>query len=762
MIMPNRLLIFSCLLLLFNKVVLGQENNISIEGWRVHLPYNNLTTVAVGKDKVYAAKGSSILNFDKNDNSVNVNSKYTGLNDVLVSQIGYNASQNTFILGYETGNIDLVKGNVITNANDILRTNITGSKKINHILSNNQFSYISGDYGVVLYDVSKQEVKESYLTLAPNSASNAVYACALNNDSIFLATSKGVMRAKVSQAVNLLAFSSWYTFQAADSIDNLNVVSVCAFNGIVYAAVKNKGIYYFNGSIWRKTTVPMTGGGTIRSLTMSTNGILACVDSAVFQITTPSTYGVLFYHNEFIPAQAYLDSDNTLWLSSLGAGLVRYKSGTINTIYPNGPFVNSIFRFGYYNNNIVALSGGYNNIGQNVYYGNWWSVFENNTSWIAGMYKYPAIPNTFQDFIGATYNSVNSTLYLSTFGNGLVAINSDQSIKIYDSSNSPLLPFTTSAILGETAVDTNGNLWVTNRVQFDNQTNFHKLSPKGVWTNYSIPSALSKNAIAVTLDGYENKWIRAIGPTNEIGIVVYNEKTLKTRTLSNGAGQGNLPDIKVNCVAKDKKGVMYIGTAQGIAICYDPSLIFNNGVDLVKPIFQGFPILYERSVLSITVDGGNRKWVGTNNGLWLFNEDLTQVLLYFNTGNSPLLSDYIMDIKINDLSGEVFFATQEGIASYRGTATEGDNKYTNVKVFPNPVKPDFNGLVGISGLAADAVVKITDVAGNLVYETTAEGGTAIWNVKDYHGRRAATGVYLIFCVTADGSAKFVSKMAVVE
>ncbi|HWZ21419.1 MAG TPA: hypothetical protein VNW06_02125, partial [Cytophagaceae bacterium] len=310
--MPNRSLLLSCLILLSNVLVLGQENNIRIEGWRVHLPYGSLTTVAVGKDKVYAAKGSSVLDFGKSDNSLNVDSKYTGLSDVLVSQVGYNSSQNTFILGYETGNIDLIKGNVITNANDIVRTNITGSKKINHILSNNQLCYISGDYGVVLYDVSKNEVKESYLALAPNSAANAVYASALNNDSIYLATSKGVMQAKVSQAVNLLAFSSWYTFQAADSIDTLNVVSVAAYNGIIYAAVTGKGIYYFNGSKWRKTAVPMTGGGTIRSLTTTNSGILACVDSAIFQIAVPSSYTTPFYQNGFLPTQAYFDSDGTL------------------------------------------------------------------------------------------------------------------------------------------------------------------------------------------------------------------------------------------------------------------------------------------------------------------------------------------------------------------------------------------------------------------------------------------------------------------
>jgi hypothetical protein len=710
----------------------------------------------VGKNQVYAANGSSIFYFDREDNSLNSVSKYTGLNDVRVSATGYNASQDVFILGYETGNIDIIKGNKITNANDIVRNNITGSKRINHIMSHNEYMYLSGEYGVVLYNLSKNEVKESYLTLAPNSTVNPVYASSLTSDkdSIFLATSKGVMAASTNQSVNLLAFTSWYTFQASDSIDNANVVSVCAHGGVMYAAVLYQGIYYYNGSKWRKTSIPMTGGGIIRSLTKSGNGILACVDSTVYKITSPSSWKVLYHKDEVIPAEAGYDSENTLWITSLAAGLVRVKDGSTYSVYPNGPLTNKVFRFGYYNNNLVELSGGYNSLAQKTYYGDWFSTFENNSTWTTARFDYYySIPASFQDFICATYNSRNSVLYNSRYGNGLIGINPDKTVKIYDNGNSPLPASGAGVLVGETAVDKDGNLWVPNNAS----SYLYKLSSQGDWTSYPVTSY----GIGVTIDDYDNKWIKLGGPS-ATGLVIYNEKTGSVRAITNAPGQGHLPDKKVNCITKDKKGNIIVGTDQGIAVCYDPYSTLHNGVDLVMPIFEGFPLLYERNVLSIEVDGGNRKWVGTNDGLWLFDEDLSKVLLYFDTENSPLLSDFIMDIKIQELSGEVFFATQEGIASFRGTATEGAEKYSDVKVFPNPVKPGYRGLVAISGLVTDAVVKITDVNGNLVYETKAEGGTAIWNVKDYNGTRAATGVYLIFCATAEGTEKFVSKISVIE
>jgi hypothetical protein len=154
--------------------------------------------------------------------------------------------------------------------------------------------------------------------------------------------------------------------------------------------------------------------------------------------------------------------------------------------------------------------------------------------------------------------------------------------------------------------------------------------------------------------------------------------------------------------------------------------------------------------------------MGTRNGLWLFNADASELIHHFTSQNSPLLSNNILDIAIQPATGEVFIATGKGIVSYRGTATAGESVHSTVSVFPNPVRPDFTGLVGISGLVNNAIVKITDISGRLVYETRAQGSTAVWNVKDYTGRRAATGIYLIFSADAEGNETLVTKMAVIE
>jgi hypothetical protein len=174
----------------------------------------------------------------------------------------------------------------------------------------------------------------------------------------------------------------------------------------------------------------------------------------------------------------------------------------------------------------------------------------------------------------------------------------------------------------------------------------------------------------------------------------------------------------------------------------------------------GFPLLYTEVVKAIAVDGGNRKWFGTDNGLWLFSEDGDEALQHFTTANSPLPSNKILDVAVHDRTGEVFVATEGGLVSYRGSATVTEGKPDCAKVYPNPVRSDYSGPVGISGLSNNAEVKITDVTGTLVYQTRATGGSVVWNLADYNGRRVQSGVYLVMTSDAQGQNGCIAKVAV--
>lgn len=272
----------------------------------------------------------------------------------------------------------------------------------------------------------------------------------------------------------------------------------------------------------------------------------------------------------------------------------------------------------------------------------------------------------------------------------------------------------------------------------------------------------------ITIDEVGHKWIFS---TRSNGIYVYNSgsKVLdaqddQVKRLSKQAGEGLMPSDAVFCITKDKQGEMWVGTDNGLCIFGSVENIFKqtgsyDSRQIVIKSGSGYAnFLGGTPVYCIRVDAANRKWIGTSNGVWLVSPDGYTVIKKFTTGNSPLLSNIINEIGINDETGEVFFATEKGIISYMGTATEGNETHGDVLVYPNPVKPDYTGLVVIKGLVNNAFVKITDIKGQLVYETRANGGTATWDGQTFSGKRAATGVYLIYSSNEDGSDTNVAKL----
>ena len=163
------------------------------------------------------------------------------------------------------------------------------------------------------------------------------------------------------------------------------------------------------------------------------------------------------------------------------------------------------------------------------------------------------------------------------------------------------------------------------------------------------------------------------------------------------------------------------------------------------------------------VDNGNRKWIGTDgSGVYVLSEDNQEIVHQFNTSNSPLLSDKIYSIEINENTGEVFIGSDKGLVSYKGEATKGKDDYSDVYAYPNPVRPEHRDKVTITGLMDNSIVKITDLNGNLVYQTKSLGGQAIWNCRNTKGVRVASGVYLVLSATEDSKESIVTKIAVIK
>ncbi len=215
---------------------------------------------------------------------------------------------------------------------------------------------------------------------------------------------------------------------------------------------------------------------------------------------------------------------------------------------------------------------------------------------------------------------------------------------------------------------------------------------------------------------------------------------------------------------------MWIGTDNGFAILYNTSNVFDAAAgdynaQRIKLEFEGNVeyLLGNTNITDIEIDGANRKWLATaNTGIFLLSSDGLEIIQHFTEDNSPLISDNIIDLEMNQKTGEIFIITDKGLVSYRSDASEGADDYSQVTVFPNPARPDFNGLITIQGIKADSDIKITDASGNLVFKTTSNGGTATWNGKTVEGERVKSGVYLIWTAVNEGKGRKVGKVVVIN
>jgi hypothetical protein len=459
-------------------------------------------------------------------------------------------------------------------------------------------------------------------------------------------------------------------------------------------------------------------------------------------------------------------SGAVFWVADQNNGLLRFEDNEPERVFPNSPISTAAGEMIFYNKELWATAGAVNE--------NWNYTFNpngihryNGDQWSGvNLYIYPQL-DSLLDFITVAADAVSGSLYAGSYGGGLLEIKKDNSFRIYkqQSALQPAIGDPGSYRVSGLAADVNGNLWVSN---YGAPQNLLVKKADGNWRGFTIPFFHNENAVAqIIIDDLNYKWVMA--PKGN-GVFCFDDRgTLdvlsddRWRYLRQGKGNGNLPSSEVYCMAKDLDGFIWIGTGKGIAVVQCVQDIFSGNLcEAVLPVvqqdnFAGF-LFADEEVRCIAVDGANRKWVGTRNGLWLISADGQKVISRFTESNSPLLSNVINSIAIDPLSGEVFISTFNGICSYRGSATEGTEKHGDVLVFPNPVPPGYGGTIAIRGLANNALVKITETDGRLVFQTKALGGQAIWNGRNYNGEKASSGVYLVIASDENNKEHVVSKI----
>lgn len=712
------------------------QSNIPIGTWRAHLSFKQINSVAVTTSYVYAASGMGVMIFDRSDNSISSLNKLNGLSSSGISAIAYDTDTEQLLILYEDGNIDLVKESTVTNIRTLRDSDIVGSKRLNHALINNGIAYVATDYGIALLDLNTKAIREIWQDLGEDGSKIRINNSVILGDSIFAATSRGIISGNLSD--NLLDFHFWV--HANEGELNRNVEAITIFQNHIYAAVDTTGIFKKQGKSFEK--LPFLTDVEFNHLTASLESLLIATPEALWTYSGSSEPTQVVHENIQRPAYVIAESNSIYWIGDLTRGLVSNVNGAFEQFLLNGPTVEDASKLRFTGGKLFALKQISSNEEQdsdheiNFFENGLWNVENRSISNITDVVL-----------------SNEGTEYISSFGHGLLSVRDDQEIK-FNETNSPLQSnaLITEGIVVHSILNSEDGLWVLN---YGVQPFLHLLKPDGTWSSFTSSNFFTQYALDFVMDDFGYFWLR-IDPNQGGGLVVFDPETLTSNVRNNTIGTGGLLNNSVLSLALDRDSYVWAGTTGGLGYFYSPN------EDAVSPIFEGRFLLRDERITDIEVDGGNRKWIGTENGAWLFDPTGENLILNFNEENSPLLSNIIRDIEIDPSSGEVFFATSKGIISYRGDATASSFEFKNVKIFPNPVVAAFQGSIGIEGLATDAIVKITDVSGKLVWQGQANGGTASWGLRSYDGKRAASGIYLVFASTPDGKESVVGKLAIIE
>ena len=759
-------------IIVLTQVFFLQAQNFE-NSWTGYFSYVSVKSISQGNDKIYAAAENAIFTYDLSTQEIETVSTINGLSGKEITTAYYSESFGLYIIGYKNGLIEIVidGDDNILKVVDILEklTIPPDSKQINHFYEFNSKLYISTGYGISVYDLDALEFGDTYY-IGSLGSQIAVTQTTVYGDFIYASTSSNGIKSALVNDENIIDYEQWTTNLSGGykgiqtlgnelyTLNNMNVLFRLDPN-LEFIEIDSFLANIIDFGV-QSNILTITTENSIEAYQEGYGEPLATVGNLNYDYTLQSGY---FYNNTF-----YLGT------TTLGMLVVPGTSQEASQVLPAGPLFNQPF-------SIDASPGQLW-----VTYGDVDLTFNpfpltrkgisnfKNEAW--KNIKYDSLIDQLRvddanDLVYVKINQNNPFVtYISSYQKGLIKLNGQDPFILYNETNSPMdIPNGNEALgirIFGSDFDRDQNLWL---VQSRIDEGLLKLTPDGQFQTIDISNiidaetelALSK--LAVSRVGYV--FFGAV----DSGLIGYNPTTNQFNKIGEGLGTGNLPTTDIKALAFDNQNRLWIGTRKGLRVLYSIGSFFEDGAETdAQPIIileDGVPqeLLFLQSITDIEVDGSNNKWISTaTSGVFYLSSNGQETLLRFTSDNSPLPSDNVLDIAIDDSSGKVYFATNDGLVAYNGTSTAPEDDLENVYAFPNPVRPNFSGNVTIDGLTAKANIKITDITGNLVFETTSEGGSIQWDTTAFGKYKVASGVYLILVTSDDNLLTKVTKIMIIR
>ena len=744
---------YTVMFFLIYQLMIAQDQ-LAIGEWKTHLPFRECMAITQTPKNIVVSTGRALLFLDKQDLSQQRFDKKDGLSETLIDNIYYDKYNDQLIITYQNSNIDFLKDGQIFNVPDLKENQvIIGSREIlGIVLSDSKTCFLATSIGIIKYDLENREFRSTTFTDVP------INAVSTDDTYVYAATQEGLYRIEKDNP-NLANFSLW-KFLSGDVGLPASYESklVATYNSHIYATIDGE-LYVNQGNVF--TLIDVQKPSTkfkIEYLSANDNHlIIGLKDNSVnSEIRLIDSNGSMLSGGANCTNRSIFcieDEQNRIWYADKWRQ-IRYTEGYnfgCHTIEFDSPFSYECSQIEVMKDKVFFASGGAKENFTPVPNRSGTYVLEVDKTWnnINGE-RYPILEQSnYISHITVAPVPNDDKVFIGSYLSGVILFDlKTEEIKQWGKSNSTLQTtigddFTTR--VSYMKLDDELNLWVTN---FGAPKPISVFTKDSIWLSLSVPSV--KTLSKFTIDQSNRKWF--VATLNGSGVLILDhgskiedpsDDKYKFLNSTNSLIEGN-----VNCVEVDLDGDVWVGTSSG-PIVFDCDVFNENCQGNRRKVLQDSIVAYlleTEDITAIEIDGANRKWFGTRNGIFVQSADGETEILKLNVDNSPLFSNLISDLDFDSNTGIMYIATSQGIQSYKTDATLGTRTHDPNKVYayPNPVRPEYNGPIAIKGLVRDSNIKITDINGKLVFETKANGGQAIWDGLDYNGRKADSGVYLVF------------------
>lgn len=770
----NKILLYIILLLIIPFRGIAQ---IATGEWTAFQSYEEATLVETYGDLTYCLSDGNLYSFNSSDNSISIYNKVNILNDTKIKYIKYAEKYKTLIVAYENGNIDLLINDEETYNIPYLKdaANI-GSKSVTDIYVKDNLAYLAGEFGICIINIDKKEVADTYIF------NTSIQSCGIYNNNIYAAGNDGLYTGNMND--NLLDPNKW------NRTSNNTYNKILVFNDRIYGT-NNNGLF----ELKEDGNNEKISSESISYSSCNDNYIIFGRDNMIF-IYDKNGNIKSFYRQSSFSDVKYNQQKDTYWCAcgSLSVNAYKIKDGNMTPVYtsimPDGPRRELFYYMNFFDGKLMIAGGKHDipevfNPGTVMRYSDGeWSYLEEDLS------KYTGNPYYNATSIAIDPRDNNHIFVSSSFG-GLYEFRNDKYVNLYtyyadeskkNSTLQSVLPNDPNprwyVRVDALNYDKDNNLWMTNN---SSKTIINVMKSDGKWVAFDHPEiASTPNAEEMIFDSRGYIWLALRRVKTGVFCFDYNNtiddtSDDRTKYISNYVNQDgeSLGELKTYDIVEDKNGSIWIATEKGPLVINNPSKIFDTSgtfsVTQIKvPRNDGTNLadylLKDECITAIAIDGGNRKWLGTqNSGLYLLSEDGLETIHHFDTSNSPMFSNYVESLTLNPETGELYIGTDKGLMCYRTDSSEPEETFNeSVYAFPNPVKPDFEGVITITGLVYDTDVKITDVSGRIVSSGKSVGGTYAWDGCNGYGRKVPTGIYFVMAADQDGKEGIATKITIIR